>query len=400
MSSNYNDMCELLNDTLEKSMEMSITDKLNVKLEYIAIMLKRSVTADKFHTLKDIRPVIDQDKGYCGLEFITHDSDYKKKNYILKLFDIFEEPECIEIDDKAFNEIGIDHTHYVCSTLGHLLPNISVKFKSIENKMDLFDSKKDYTKPSDIIKFMSKDIVSDLILEWICENLSVITNRVGELRKKWTYNVSDNKLSFVLIIGELKYNFNLLEDGKFRKEINYNDGCVSGLNSSQLHSVANCLQSVFKCIKFKVNNEPVSVKYYSLLDEDEDIYYSGKASICDEDIINLETVGNFIMVMLLKEIIHFNNKNRNLTELKIDWELEQTDSNIKLIFRIESTDSLNLVLPIVRDGKLIKEMDTKDFNSVTGINIGNLFKVLTPVFPSIRFKINGKEYNPPKDIEV
>ena len=142
MSSNYNDMCELLNDTLEKSMEMSITDKLNVKLEYLATILKRSVTADKFHTLKDIRPVIDQDKSYCGLEFITHDSDYKKKNYILKLFDIFEEPECIEIDDKAFNEIGIDHTHYVRSTLGHLLPNISVKFKRIENKMDLFDSKK------------------------------------------------------------------------------------------------------------------------------------------------------------------------------------------------------------------------------------------------------------------
>lgn len=142
MSNNYKDMCELLNDTLEKSMSMSVIDKLNCKLEYLATILKRSVTADKFHTLKDIRPVIDTDKDYCGLEFITHDSDYKKKNYILKLFDIFNEQKAIEIDDKAFNDIGIDRTHDVCSTLGHLLPNIPVKFKRIENNMNVFDNKK------------------------------------------------------------------------------------------------------------------------------------------------------------------------------------------------------------------------------------------------------------------
>lgn len=141
MSNNYKDMCELLNDTLEKSMSMSVIDKLNVKLEYLATILKRSVTADKFHTLKDISPIVDPDKDYCGLEFITHDSDYQKKSYILKLFDIFEEPKSIEIDDEAFNKIGIDHTHDVCNTLGHLLPNISVKFKRIENKMNVFDNK-------------------------------------------------------------------------------------------------------------------------------------------------------------------------------------------------------------------------------------------------------------------
>lgn len=133
MYNNYEDVYKLLDDTLEKVMEMRMVDRVTVKLEYLATILKRSIVADSHHTLKDIRPIVALDRNYCGLEFITHDSDYEKKNYILKLFDIFNEQKAIEIDDKAFNKIGIDRTHDVCNTLGHLLPNISVKFKRIEN---------------------------------------------------------------------------------------------------------------------------------------------------------------------------------------------------------------------------------------------------------------------------